>query len=97
MMTNWSELADGLGTAEGVPELLAKLGAAKKADRERAFDELADERLVHQGRRYPAAVAAVPLLHDALEAKKHPGKALVLRLLATIAVGAPEASAAAKV
>lgn len=89
-MTNWSQLQDGLGTAEAVPELLSQLASSKQRDRLHAFNQLEDERLVHQGRRFPAAVAAIPLLFEALDAKKHPGKPLVLRLLATIAVGAPE-------
>ena len=90
---DWSQVPDGLGTAELVPGLVTMLGSKKKAERERAFVVLADERLVHQGQVWPAAPLAVPLLVEALGQEKHPGRARVLDTLACIAVGVPSAYA----
>jgi len=91
-MTDWSTLEDAMGTAEAVPELIAALDAPRKRERLAAFEELADSRLVHQGgRRWPASLAAVPLLLGQLdEPGHHRGRSLVLALLATIAAGSPE-------
>lgn len=93
MAIDWSQVQDGLGSAEAVPALVEALSASRRARREKAFVVLSDERLVHQGWRSAAAPLAVPLLVDALRARKHPGRALVLSTLAHIAVGAPSLQA----
>jgi hypothetical protein len=86
---DWSHLEDGAGDATEVPKLIAALAASKKGAREGAFVELADVRLVHEGKRFPAALPAVHLLLEQLARAKHPGRASILELLARIAVGSP--------
>ncbi len=86
---NLDNVQDGLGSAAEIPRAIASLASSKKKEREAAFVELSDERLVHQGTQWPAAVPAVALLVDALRAAKHPGRSLVLATLAHVAVAHP--------
>lgn len=81
---------DGLGEEGVVPDIIVLMLNGKKPQRLKAFDQLADERLVHQGTPWPAALVSVPTLLDALSSKKCLGRPLVLQLLGTIAVGVPQ-------
>lgn len=92
---DWSKIVDGLGNAELVPGLIELLGSKRIADRRKAFTVLSDERLVHQGTVWPAAVPAVPLIALGLTAEKHPGRPFLLALLAHVAVGTPSVLAQA--
>jgi hypothetical protein len=86
---DFSSVQDGLGRAEEIPTVVAKLASSRKKEREAAFVELSDERLVHQGTRWEAALPASALLLEELRKPKHPGRELVLAILAHIAVAHP--------
>src|SRR6478609_164622 len=85
----WSALEEALGAPTEIPDLIRALASSKRKERSEAFVALEDERIVHQGTRYSAALASVPFLLQLLREPTVPDKDLLLRLLTTIAVGLP--------
>ncbi|WP_127507209.1 HEAT repeat domain-containing protein [Actinoplanes solisilvae] len=89
-MVDWSALRHAYGPAEDVPGNLAALSSPDEQERHDAFGELWAS-IVHQGNRYSASAAAVPLLLDLVADPSTPDRWLPLHLLGVIAVGPDEA------
>ncbi|MBM2614190.1 hypothetical protein JIG36_01295 [Actinoplanes sp. LDG1-06] len=89
-MVDWAGLRHAYGSAEDVPGNVAALGSADEDERREAFGELYTS-IIHQGNRYSASAAAVPLLLDLVAEPSTPERDLPLYLLGLIAVG-PDAA-----
>jgi hypothetical protein len=86
---NWSRLGHAYGPAEDVPGQIRALRSADAQERKTALWELYGN-IFHQGTRYEATPHAVPFLLEVLAAPDTEGRAQVLGLLASIAMGYDE-------
>lgn len=87
-MTNWSELEDAYGSATEVPDRLAALASTSEEVRNKAY-KFCYSNLFHQGSRYSASVAAVPILFRLALAHDTPDRGDIIQLLLHLAVGYP--------
>src|SRR4051812_21934085 len=87
--TDWSILTHAWGAADQTPEHVRRLAAADPAVRRQARGDLANT-LAHQGIRFTATAAAVPLLFELLEDPEVAEKDEIIRLLVLFAVGFTE-------
>ena len=85
----WSTLTHAYGPASDVPEHIRKLMSADNDVREEALWELYGN-IFHQGTRYEAAPYAVPFLYELLINDDTPGKADIVYLLVSLALGYEE-------
>src|SRR5690606_32109584 len=86
----WGKLRHARGKADGLPKILRNLGSPSERARTVARLEL-DDALWEGPRTFTAGVAAVPFLVDSVLHTPYPDRAATLRLLALLAVGAPDA------
>ncbi|MFJ8435920.1 hypothetical protein ACIQ9P_31930 [Kitasatospora sp. NPDC094019] len=87
---DWAGLEHAYGDADDVPALLRALGGPEETERRRALHALYGN-IFHQGSRYPASAAAVPFLARLATEPGQGGRADVVRLLASLAIGYDEA------
>lgn len=87
-MTNWSELEDAYGSATEVPDQLSSLASENEEVRSKAY-EFCYSNLFHQGSRYSASVAAIPILFRLALTQETPDRGDIIRLLLHLAVGYP--------
>ncbi|QFY09492.1 hypothetical protein GBF35_25135 [Nonomuraea phyllanthi] len=80
----WSRMRHAYGPATEVPELLRGLADPDPAARETALDGMYGA-VHHQGDVYPCTLAAIPFLLRIAAASDLPGRAEVVKLLASIA------------
>lgn len=87
-MTNWHELEDAYGSATEVPDQLAALASNNEEVRNKAY-KFCYSNLFHQGSRYSASVAAIPILFRLALAHDTPDRGDIIQLLLHLAVGYP--------
>ncbi|MEW2355862.1 HEAT repeat domain-containing protein [Spirillospora sp. NPDC029432] len=87
---DWAALGHAYGTAEDVPGLLRGLRSGSADEREEALHALYGN-IYHQGSRYEASAAAVPFLSRLAADPAVPGRADIVELLASLALGFDEA------
>ncbi|MEU9075550.1 hypothetical protein [Kitasatospora sp. NPDC048538] len=87
---DWAGLDHAYGGAGDVPGLLRALCGPGERERDRALGALYGN-IFHQGSRYPASAVAVPFLARLAVDATLPGRAEVLGLLASLAIGYDEA------
>jgi hypothetical protein len=85
----WSTLTHAYGPASDVPEQIRQLINGDDKVRERALWELYGN-IFHQGTRYQATPYAVPFLYELLDGVDTPGKAEIIYLLVSLALGYEE-------
>ncbi|MGV4985959.1 HEAT repeat domain-containing protein [Streptomyces sp. NRAIS4] len=87
---DWPALTHAYGPADDVPGQLRALCSPDPDERHKALDALYGN-IFHQGSRYPATAAAVPFLARMAADPALPGRAALVELLASLAVGYDEA------
>lgn len=86
---DWNALTHAYGPATDTPEYLHQLHASNPTER-RAAREALTNTLGHQGSRYTATAAAIPLLCENLLDPQIQDKAELIQLLVYFAIGYPE-------
>jgi len=86
---DWARLTHAYGPATDVPDQIRALASPDEDVRKRALHKSFGN-IFHQGTRYEATPHAVPFLLELLAAPDTPGKADLLMLLASIAIGYDE-------
>jgi len=83
----WSSLKPAYGSAAFVPSLLEQLAASRAIDVDRAWDELNEQALWHQGTVYPATAAAIPFLAAIAAAPTSLRRPRLISYLALLSLG----------
>jgi len=86
----WNSLKAAYGSAEFVPPLLHQLAADRAADVDRAWAELNQQALWHQGTVYPATAAAIPFLARIAAAPTSLRRPRLISYLALLSLGGDE-------
>ena len=85
---DWGRLQHAYGSANDVPDQLKALASQERENRQEAIRQCYSN-IYHQGTRYSASVAAIPILIDLLKDDSTPDRHEILSLILHLAVGFP--------
>ncbi|PHH52762.1 hypothetical protein CFIMG_003808RA [Ceratocystis fimbriata CBS 114723] len=85
---DWSQLSHAYGPANDIPMFLKQLQSTNQDVCAAAGDALLSS-IYHQGSRYSASVEAVPFLYSLISHKQTTGRAFLLYLVTSLAIGHP--------